>query len=163
MDEVNLYPGDRYMLLVEDSADDAELTLRAFSKHRLANRVVHVSDGVEALDFLFARGAFAQRDPEHVPSLVLLDISMPRLGGHEVLEAMRADSRTARIPVVMLTSSDEQVDVAKAYDGGANSYVRKPVEFGEFIEAVGQLGVYWMLLNLPAEQPGGIDGGTAAG
>lgn len=147
MDRQTIYPGDRYVLLVEDSPDDAELTLRAFTRHKLANTVVHVGDGAEALDFLFARGSYGERDASHLPALVLLDINMPRMDGHQVLAAMRADPLTANVPVVMLTSSDEQRDILKAYDNGANSYVRKPVEFSEFIEAAGQLGIYWLLLN----------------
>jgi two-component system, response regulator len=150
-----IFPGDKFVLLVEDNPDDSELTLRAFEKHRLANRIVHVRDGIEALDFLYARGDFADRDAGHLPALVLLDISMPRMSGHEVLKTMRADPATATVPVVMLTTSDEQRDVVEAYTGGANSYVRKPIEFADFIEAVGQLGVYWMLLNLPADRQGG--------
>ena len=149
-----LYPGDKYVLLVEDNPDDTELTLRAFKRHRVVNKIVHAGDGVEALDFIFARGEFADRDSSHLPCLLLLDISMPRMNGHEVLKALRNDPATETIPVVMLTTSDEQLDVVQAYKGGANSYVRKPVEFGEFIDAVGQLGVYWMLLNLPAGKNG---------
>jgi CheY-like chemotaxis protein len=155
MDNPQLMPGDKYVLLVEDNPDDAELTLRAFTRHKLVNKVLHMRDGVEALDFLFGRGEYAGRDISQTPSLVLLDISMPRMDGHEVLKSMRESEITRSTPVVMLTSSDEQQDVSRAYNGGANSYVRKPVEFAEFMEAAGQLGVYWMLLNLPAEARGG--------
>jgi two-component system response regulator len=147
MDNPTIYPGDRYVLLVEDNPDDAELTFRAFKRHNLANKVVHAQDGVEALDYLFGRGQFAGRDTSQLPTLVLLDINMPRLDGHEVLAALRADPHTVNLPVVMLTSSDEQRDIHRAYGNGANSYVRKPVEFSEFIEAAGQLGVYWLMLN----------------
>jgi two-component system response regulator len=150
-----LVPGDRYVLLVEDSPDDVELTLRAFKRHKLANKVVLAYDGAQALDFLFGRGTYAGRDKGHLPALVLLDINMPKLNGHQVLEAMRSDPLTSSVPVVMLTSSDEQRDIARAYSGGANSYVRKPVEFAEFIEAAGQLGVYWLLLNRAPEGTGG--------
>lgn len=147
MDSSELYAGDRYVLLVEDNPDDAELTLRAFKRHNLVNKVIHAHDGVEALDFLFARHAHAGRDRTHLPSLILLDINMPRMDGHEVLAALRADLLTAKVPVVMLTSSDDAPDIQRAYSNGANSYVRKPVEFAEFIEAAGQLGVYWLMLN----------------
>jgi len=148
-------PGDRYVLLVEDNPDDAELTLRAFKRHNLANKVVLARDGVEALDFIFGRGSFNGRDVAQLPSLILLDINMPRLNGHEVLAALRAEALTQNTPVVMLTSSDESRDIHRAYSGGANSYVRKPVEFAEFIEAAGQLGVYWLLLNRAPEGKGG--------
>lgn len=149
MADNEVFPGDRFVLLVEDNPDDAELTLRAFKRHNLINKVVHTHDGVEALDFLHGRGSYAGRDTSQQPSLVLLDINMPRMDGHEVLSALRADPATARIPVVMLTSSDETEDIQRAYGTGANSYVRKPVEFAEFIEAAGQLGVYWLMLNRP--------------
>jgi two-component system response regulator len=136
---------------VEDNPDDAELTLRAFKRHNLANKIMHAEDGVEALDYLFSRGSYAGQEPPELPTLVLLDINMPRMDGHEVLAALRAEQRTANIPVVMLTSSDEHQDISRAYSSGANSYVRKPVEFSEFIEAAGQLGVYWLILNRSPE------------
>jgi two-component system response regulator len=155
MDSYNLHPGDKYVMLVEDNPDDAELTLRAFQRHKLLNKVVHMKNGIDALDFLYGRGSYTGRDTAHLPSLVLLDIGMPLMDGHEVLRAMRAEPLSSTMPVVMLTSSDEQRDVSQAYSNGANSYVRKPVEFSEFIEAAGQLGVYWMLLNLPPTAGGG--------
>jgi two-component system response regulator len=155
MDEVQIFPGDKYVLLVEDNPDDAELTLRAFKRHKLINKVVLARDGADALDFLFARGKYAGRDANQLPSLVLLDINMPRMNGHEVLAAMRAEALTSNVPVVMLTSSDERQDISRAYSGGANSYVRKPVEFSEFIEAAGQLGVYWLMLNRSPDGTGG--------
>jgi two-component system response regulator len=147
MDTEQIYPGERYVLLVEDNEDDAELTLRAFKRHKLANRIIHVRDGVEALDWLFNRGPGAAQEMRPQPALVLLDINMPRMDGHEVLAAMREDPATSHVPVVMLTSSDEQRDILQAYNKGANSYVRKPVDFAEFIEAAGQLGLYWLMLN----------------
>lgn len=135
------------ILLVEDNADDEELTIRALRKNNISNEIIVARDGVEALDYLFARGAHAGRNVAQQPQVVLLDLNLPRIDGHEVLKQIRADDRTRRIPVVVLTSSKEQEDIIAAYNGGANSYVRKPVEFGRFVEAVNQLGVYWLLLN----------------
>jgi CheY-like chemotaxis protein len=140
----------RTILLVEDNPDDAELTLRALEKHKIANRVVHVSDGEEALDYLFARGKFAGNGEDAMPQLVLLDLNLPRVSGLEVLRSMRADARTRRLPVVVLTSSNEERDLIQSYDLGANSFVRKPVDFAEFMDAAYQLGMYWLVLN---EQP----------
>ena len=135
------------VLLVEDNPDDAALTLRAFKKCNLANPITVVEDGVAALDYLFARGAHAGRDATELPSLVLLDLKLPRLDGLGVLKAMRADPRLRMLPVVILTSSKEEVDLIAGYSLGANSYVRKPVDFAEFLEAVQALGVYWLMLN----------------
>jgi two-component system, response regulator len=136
------------ILLVEDNADDVELTLRAFERNRIANRIVVVTDGEQALDWLFARGPHAGRDPTP-PQVVLLDIKLPKVGGLEVLRAMRADERTRRLPVVVLTSSREERDIVLSYDLGANSFVRKPVDFAQFVDAARQLGLYWLVLNEP--------------
>ena len=135
------------ILLVEDNPDDEELTLRALNRNLIANDVVVAHDGEEALDFIFGRGAWAGRDPADLPALILLDLNLPVLDGLGVLRQIRADERTRRAPVVILTSSNEQRDLVSSYDLGANSYVRKPVEFEEFVEAVRQLGVYWLVLN----------------
>lgn len=141
------------ILLVEDNPDDRDLTLRVLRRHLLANEVVAVADGAEALDYLFATGAHAGRDVSQVPRLVLLDLKLPKVSGLEVLSHIRADPRTRRLPVVILTSSAEEQDIVASYDRGANSYVRKPVVFGEFAEAVRQLGLYWLLLNEPPQRP----------
>lgn len=135
------------ILLVEDNPDDRDLTLRVLGRHLLANEVVAVADGAEALEYLFATGAYVGRDPLDLPRLVLLDLKLPKVSGLEVLSRIRADERTRRLPVVILTSSTEEQDIAASYDRGANSYVRKPVVFGEFAESVRQLGLYWLLLN----------------
>jgi len=137
----------RTILLVEDNPDDAELTIRAFAKAKIANAIVHVTDGQEALDYLFATGTHAGRDPAAAPTMVLLDLNLPRLNGLDVLKAMRADARTRFVPVVMLTSSNEERDLIASYDLGANSFVRKPVDFAQFLEAAQQLGMYWLVLN----------------
>jgi two-component system response regulator len=138
------------ILLVEDNADDVELTLRAFRKSNISNEIVVVSDGQEALDYLFITGAHAGRDPIVMPQVVLLDLNLPRINGLEVLRRMRADARTRRLPVVILTTSSEEADVIGGYDLGANSYVRKPVDFVQFAEAALQLGLYWLVLNEPS-------------
>ncbi len=135
------------ILLVEDNPDDEALTVHAFKKQRLANRLVVVRDGVQALDYLFARGAWASRDIAQAPAVVLLDLKLPRVDGLEVLRQLRADERTWSQPVVVLTSSAEERDVVESYRLGCNSYVRKPVDFDEFIAAARQLGLYWLLLN----------------
>jgi two-component system response regulator len=137
----------RLILLVEDNDDDVELTLRALRRNRVANRVDVVRDGAEALDFIFGAGAYAGRDVRDVPNLVLLDLKLPKVGGLEVLERLRSDPRTRRLPVVILTSSNVESDLARSYDLGANSYIRKPVDFAQFMEAVNQLGLYWLVLN----------------
>ncbi len=134
------------ILLVEDNDDDVALTLRAFKRSHLMNPVTVVRDGVEALDFLFSRGAYEDRGAAQ-PTLVILDLKLPKLDGLGVLKAMRADSRTALLPTVILTSSREEQDVIAGYSLGANSYVRKPVDFAEFLEAVKILGIYWLALN----------------
>jgi two-component system response regulator len=138
------------ILLVEDNPDDIELTLRGFKKNNFSNEIVVAHDGKEALDFLFGTGSYEGRDMSKQPTLVLLDINMPKIGGLEVLKRIRADERTRRVPVVLLTSSNEDSDINTGYDLGANSYVRKPVDFVEFTEAVRQLNLYWLLLNKPA-------------
>jgi len=145
---------DRVILLVEDNPRDAELTLRALKKSNLLNPVVVASDGVEALDYLFARGAHANRPLSAMPLVILLDLKLPKIDGLEVLKAIRLDPRTKLLPVVILTSSVEEQDLVQGYGLGANSYVRKPVDFVQFIEAVRQLGLYWLMLNESAPVSG---------
>lgn len=145
---------DRVILLVEDNPRDEELTLRALKKSNVLNPIVVARDGVDALDYLFARGAHADRPPAAFPQLVLLDLKLPKLDGLEVLRTVRLDERTKLLPVVILTSSVEEQDLVRGYSLGANSYVRKPVDFVQFSEAVRQLGLYWLLLNEVAS-PGG--------
>ena len=135
------------ILLVEDNPNDEALTLRALKKHNIMNEVTVVRDGAEALDWLFARGAYAARDATVLPQIVLLDLKLPKLSGLEVLRAVRDDPRTKRLPIVLLTSSKEEQDIIAGYDNGANSYVRKPVDFRDFAEAIRQLGLYWLVLN----------------
>jgi CheY-like chemotaxis protein len=142
---------DRPILLVEDNADDVELTTLALAEANITNRVVVARNGVEALDYLLGTGSHAGRDSTEQPVVVLLDIKLPLLSGIDVLRRMREDERTRRTPVVMLTSSKEQVDIAATYDLGANSYVQKPVDFENFVVAARQLGLYWTVLNQPAE------------
>jgi len=141
---------DKVILLVEDNPDDEALTLRALKKNNISNEVVVAHDGSEALDYLFGEGMYAGRDTQIVPQVILLDLKLPKVDGFDVLRKMRADERTKRLPVVILTSSNEEQDRISGYDLGANSYVRKPVEFGSFLEAVKQLGLYWLLLNQTA-------------
>jgi two-component system, response regulator len=141
---------DGAILLVEDNPDDEELTLHAFEKNRIGNEVVVARDGVQALDYLFCTGAWAGRKPCTPPALVLLDLKLPKVDGLEVLQRIRADERTRLLPVVILTSSNEDEDRLRGYALGANSYVRKPVDFDEFVRAAGQVGMYWLLLNQPA-------------
>jgi len=143
---------EKIILLVEDNADDEALTLRALRKNNIANEVVVARDGVEALDYLFGTGDYAGRDTSEQPQVVLLDLKLPRLNGLDVLKRMRADPRTQRVPVVILTASDEEKDLLDSYDLGANSYIRKPVDFAQFMEAVGQLGLYWLVLNLTSDR-----------
>jgi two-component system, response regulator len=146
---------ERVILLVEDNRDDEALTLRAIEKNKIRNEVVVARDGVEALDYLFGRGPHEGRDTSVLPQIVLLDLKLPRVDGLDVLRAIRADDRTKRLPVVILTSSLEESDVLKGYGLGANSYVRKPVDFTAFAEAVRQLGLYWLVLNeVPPERSG---------
>ncbi|TAJ26452.1 MAG: response regulator [Nitrospirae bacterium] len=140
---------DRVILLVEDNPDDEALTLRALKKHNIANGVVVVRDGAQALDYLFRTGAWAGRDPTERPAVVLLDLRLPKVDGLEVLRRLRSDDRTRVIPVVVLTSSKEESDLSQSYALHANSYIRKPVDFAQFAEAVRQLGLYWLVLNEP--------------
>ena len=136
------------ILLVEDNPDDVELTMRAFRKSNIVNEIIVARDGVEALDYLFSSGTHIGRPPT-LPQVVLLDLKMPRVDGLHVLERIRAHPRTRLLPVVILTSSIEEQDLLNTYSRGANSYIRKPVDFQEFVEAVRQLGLYWLLLNQP--------------
>ena len=140
-------PNNKMILLVEDNPDDEILTLRALNGNNIANEVIVTRDGAEALDYLFARGQYSDRDTSEMPQVILLDLKLPKIDGLEVLSQMRADERTKEVPVVILTSSNEETDIAQSYVKGANSYVRKPVEFDQFVEAVRQVGIYWMLLN----------------
>ncbi len=144
---------EKTILLVEDNLDDELLTLRALRKNKILNDVTVVRDGAEALDYLFGAGEYAGRDTRDMPQVVLLDLKLPKLDGLEVLRRLRADELTRRLPVVVLTSSDEEQDILDSYDLGANSYVRKPVEFHQFIDALRQLGLYWLVLNQPPPPP----------
>jgi two-component system response regulator len=146
---------DKTILLVEDNPDDEALTLRALKKNNILNEVVVARDGVEALDYLFGTGRHAGRDTGIQPPLVLLDLKLPKIDGLEVLKRLRADERTRLQPVVVLTSSNEERDIIAGYRLGANSYIRKPVDFEQFMEAVRQLGLYWLVLNVPPPRGGG--------
>ena len=137
----------KYILLVEDNPDDVVLAMRALKKNHIANEVVVARDGVEALDFLFAEGAQRDRNPSDLPEVVLLDLKLPKLHGLEVLQQIRADERTQLLPVVVLTTSSEDRDIVESYRLGANSYIRKPVDYDQFTEAIRQLGMYWLVLN----------------
>jgi two-component system response regulator len=137
------------ILLVEDNPRDVEMTLRALKKHKLINKVHVVTDGAEALDFIFVRGAYAHRDKNQVPKVVLLDLKLPKVSGLEVLKAIKDDERTRSIPVVVLTSSQEEKDMVESYLLGVNSYVVKPLDFDNFVEAIGQIGLYWLVINKP--------------
>ncbi len=138
---------DKIILLVEDNPDDVQLTLRALKQNNITNEIVVAKDGVEALDYLFCTGTFAGRDSYALPQVVLLDLKLPRVDGLEVLRRIRADRRTKFLPVVILTSSKEELDMVNGYSLGANSYIHKPVDFAQFCEAVRHLGLYWLLLN----------------
>jgi CheY-like chemotaxis protein len=138
---------EKMILLVEDNADDEALTLRALKKNNIGNTVVVARDGAEALDFLFCSGVYANRDPRDKPQVILLDLKLPKVDGLEVLRRIRADPSTRTLPVVILTSSKEEQDVVNSYLIGVNSYVRKPVDFIQFVEAIRQLGLYWLVLN----------------
>lgn len=140
------------ILLVEDNPTDAELTMRALKRKNLINKLVWVKDGAEALDFLFAKGEYSNRNVEDLPKLILLDLRMPKVDGLEVLHEIKADERTRKIPVVILTSSKEDRDIVESYKLGVNSYVSKPVEFDEFIDAVSTMGFYWILINKPPSE-----------
>ncbi|MBA7635088.1 Response regulator rcp1 [subsurface metagenome] len=143
---------ERNILLVEDNPDDVELTLRALKQYNVRNQIAVVRDGAEALDFLFASGAYAERSTCPMPAVVILDLKLPKVDGFEVLQRMRADERTKLVPVVILTSSKEERDMVNGYKLGANSYVRKPVDFTQFVEAARQLGLYWLVINEPPPQ-----------
>jgi two-component system, response regulator len=144
----------KIILLVEDNPDDEALTIRALKKNHIANDVVVARDGVEALDYLFGTGEYEGRDTSLQPQLILLDLKLPKIDGHEVLKRIRSDERTRFNPVVVLTSSSEQRDIIDSYGDGANSYIRKPVDFEQFLDAVRQLGLYWLLLNVTPETTG---------
>lgn len=141
--------GSRIILLIEDNPDDVELTRRALSRSNVANELVVVTDGAEALDYLFARGEYATRDMRVTPEVVLLDLKLPKVDGLEVLRRIRSDERTRLLPVVILTSSNQENDIKDSYELGANSYVRKPVDFEQFVEATTTLGLYWLVVNQP--------------
>lgn len=141
------------ILLVEDNPDDEALTLRALKRNNILNEVIVARDGAEALDYLFARGPHSGRDTSKQPEVVLLDLKLPKVDGLEVLQQIRQDERIRRLAVVILTSSNEERDIVAGYDLGANSYIRKPVDFNQFMEAVRQLGTYWLLLNVSAPNP----------
>jgi len=137
------------ILLVEDNPDDVELTIRAFRKNHISNKVIVAKDGAEALDYMFGTGAYEGRDARDTPVVVLLDLKLPKIGGLEVLQRIRQNESTGLVPVVILTSSAEQNDVGNGYALGANSYIRKPVDFEQFTEAVKSLGLYWLVWNEP--------------
>ena len=143
---------DKMILLVEDNPDDEALTLRALKKNHIRNEVFIERDGAEALDFLFCTGAYADRDPREMPQMILLDLKLPKVDGLEVLRRIRADERTRLLAVVILTSSNEEQDLLEGYKKGANSYIRKPVDFNQFAEAIHQLGLYWLVLNERPQQ-----------
>jgi len=142
-----------FIFLVEDNADDEALTLRALKKNKISNQVIVARDGAEALEFLFAEGKYADRDITVQPQVMLLDLNLPKIDGLSVLKKLRSDERTRLIPVVILTSSKEDQDILEGYSLGANSYVRKPVDFNDFSEAIRQLGLYWLILNEVAKKP----------
>lgn len=141
------------ILLVEDNPNDVELTLHAFKKNHIKNPVHIARDGAEALDFIFCRGAYAQRDPNSPPRLILLDLKLPKVDGLEVLEQLKSDPQTCSIPVVILTSSREEADIVKSYQLGVNSYIVKPVDLEQFVQATGQLGMYWLVMNQTSSSP----------
>ena len=143
---------ERTILLVEDNPDDVELTLRALKQYNVRNEIAVVRDGAEALDYLFATGVYSDRDTTAMPAVVILDLKLPKVDGLEVLQRIRADERTKLVPVVILTSSKEEKDMVNGYKFGANSYVRKPVDFTQFVEAARQLGLYWLVINEPPPQ-----------
>ena len=144
----------RAILLVEDNPDDVELTLRALKQYHVKNQINVVRDGAEALDYLFTTGAYADRDTTTMPAVVILDLKLPKVDGLEVLQRMRGDKRTKLVPVVVLTSSKEEQDMINSYKFGANSYVRKPVDFTQFVEAARQLSLYWLVINEPPPKKG---------
>lgn len=137
------------ILLVEDNVNDADLTIRALKKNNFSNELLHLKDGAEALDFIFSKGAYAGRGEGFYPKVILLDLKMPKVNGFEVLKALKSDERTRRIPVVILTSSKEDPDIELCYNLGANSYIVKPVNFDSFVKTMGELGMYWLMMNEP--------------
>lgn len=145
MDNIN----DVEVILVEDNQNDAELAIRALKKRNLGNRFTHLKNGQEALDYIFCKGSYSERNINNYPKVILLDLKMPKVNGIEVLEQIKADERTKSIPVVVLTSSKEDPDIKKCYQLGVNSYIVKPVEFDTFVKAVSELGLYWLILNQP--------------
>ncbi len=145
----------KLILLVEDNPDDTELTIRAFRRHQIQTEIVSVEDGQQAIDYLRGRGAYADRDLTKQPSLVLLDLNLPKVNGLDVLRSIRSTVNTARLPVVVLTSSNADNDLAKAYEYRANSYIRKPVDFVKFVEAIKTVGMYWLVFNEPPPYLGG--------
>src|SRR5579884_3628478 len=147
------YMTSKPILLVEETPDDAELTVMSLKQSGLLNEVVVAEDGLEALDYLFGQGRYSGRNPQDTPALILLDIKMPKLDGIEVLQRLRADARTKVLPVVILTTSTEDIDLVRAYESGANAYVRKPVSLAQFQDAVRQLGLFWILTNEPPRGP----------
>ncbi len=146
---------EKIILLVEDNPDDEALTVRALKKHNIVNKIVVARDGVEALDYLFGTGPYAGRDMDVMPQVVLLDLKLPKLDGLEVLKRLRADPRTALLPIIILTSSKEEQDLINGYKMGANSYVRKPVDFEQFAKAIHQLKLYWLVINEPPPMKNG--------
>ena len=146
------------ILLIEDDPDDETLIMRELARNNVADEIAVARDGVEALDYLFCSGPYADRDPNEMPTLIILDLKLPKIDGLEVLRRIRSDQRTRILPVVVVTSSDEQRDIAESYNRGANSYVRKPVSFDKFREAIRQLHLYWLLINEPPPRPGVGDG-----
>ena len=138
---------NKMILIVEDNPDDEALTIRALKKNNIGNRLIVVRDGAEALDYLFCTGGYSERDPHDLPQAILLDLKLPKIDGLEVLKRIRAEPRTSLLPVIILTSSKEEQDLLQSYKSGANSYVRKPVDFNEFLEAARQIGLYWLILN----------------
>ena len=145
---------EKIILLVEDNQDDVDLTLRALKKGKIKNDVIVVRDGEEALDYLFGTGAYSEKDKDIFPTIVLLDLNLPKIDGLEVLKRIRSNERTKYLPVIILTSSKEERDLIDGYKNGANSYVRKPVDFNQFVEAVHNIGLYWLLLNEPLPRGG---------
>lgn len=137
------------ILLVEDNPNDAELTIRGLRKNKIANHILHISDGAEALDFFFAEGKYEGRNVNLTPKIVILDLKLPKVSGIEILQKVKSDKRTKSIPIVVLTSSKEERDIVESYKYGANSYIVKPVDFDKFAEAIKKLGLYWLLLNEP--------------
>lgn len=142
------------ILLVEDNVSDADLVMRALRKNNLANKILHLKDGQEALDYIFCEGKWSDRIIENCPKIILLDLKMPKVGGIEVLQKIKSDDRTKAIPVVVLTSSKEDPDIAECYRNGVNSYVTKPVQFNDFVKAISQVGLYWLLINEPPKVNG---------